>query len=64
MYPLMGALTVLLGALLFALAGAAGKKSRGAALALRAAGVLLTITGLTALFLLLTGRLTLPLSRG
>lgn len=56
MYPFLSTLAVLLGAALLAAAGAAKKKSDRAAAALCAAGALLTVAGLTALFLLLTGR--------
>ena len=64
MYPLLSALAVLLGAALLTAAGAARKKGGRTAPALCAAGALLTLTGLTALFLLLTGRVTLPLAGG
>ena len=62
MYPFLSTLAVLLGAALLAAAGAAKKKSGRAAAALCAAGALLTIAGLTALFLLLTGRVARPLA--
>ena len=62
MYPFLSTLAVLLGAALLAAAGTAKKKSGRAAATLCAAGPLLTIAGLTALFLLLTGRVALPLA--
>ena len=62
MYPFLSTLAVLLGTALLAAAGTANKKSGRAAAALCAAGALLTVAGLTALFLLLTGRVALPLA--
>ena len=60
MYPFLSTLAVLLGAALLAAAGAAKKKSDRAAAALCAAGAPLTGAGLTALFLLLAGRVGPP----
>lgn len=62
MYPIIAALTIIIGMALFIFAKRIAKENTALAICLRAAGILLAAAGLAALYFLLSGKLVLPLT--
>lgn len=62
MYPIVAAIIMIIGIILFIFARKIAKENTVLAICLRAAGVILAAAGLAALYFLLSGKLVLPLS--
>lgn len=62
MYPILAAIIMIIGIILFIFARKIVKENTVLTICLRAAGVILAAAGLAAIYFLLSGKLVLPLS--